>query len=260
MKKLKFKPTVLRTKVKRKIRKKIVRISKFILIIIVISAGLTYISVGIYRLIYSDIFRIKQIEIEGLKSIQKEKFLELLPVKIGTNLLETYFSRLEQKLIAVLPIIKHIKIKRTFPDKIKFIITEREPIGIIEKNSKLLAIDDESVCFSSGREITNLPKLIIDTLEMRHSAVKLLKLLKEKDKNIYFTILKLYNLDDTFVLVLKNNLKLFWGSTDTVSTQLKYLNRVLQDATSKFKNIEYIDLRLFKYGRIILKPTEEIGK
>mgnify|MGYP000020590501 CR=1 FL=1 len=201
---------------------------------------------------------IKQIEIEGLKAITENEFLNALSnvgIKVGSNLIETYLIKLGEKIKKAMPEVKSVRIKRNLPNRIKFIVTEREPIGTVEIDGKLVAIDDENVCFVTNRDISNLPQIMTD-IDKVSDGVKLLKALNEMNRNIYFLISKVYNINDRFTLLLKSNTKIFWGeySDNVVDTQLKLLNKTLQDAESRFRNIEYIDLRLFNEGRVILKP------
>ena len=190
---------VLRTKVKQKILNRLLKSLKVILVFVIIISGVFFISKILYEFIYTDIFKIKQIEVTGLESISKDKFLNALStvrLKSCKSIFETYFIKIEKRLKEVLPEIKFVKVVRYFPDKIKFVVKEREPIAIFKgSGGEILAIDEENVYFQTDKDLSYLPEIVIeDVFSESGSGVKLLKAIQEKNMKLYLSILKLYNI------------------------------------------------------------------
>ncbi|OGS21510.1 MAG: hypothetical protein A3J83_05875 [Elusimicrobia bacterium RIFOXYA2_FULL_40_6] len=73
---------------------------------------------------------------------------------------------------------------------------------------------------------------------------------------MYLNTLKLYNVRDRVTIILSDNTNIFWGFPDKeeFEAKLDYLEKTLKKAKTDFANIEYIDLKLFREGRIIVKP------
>ncbi|MDI6640981.1 MAG: FtsQ-type POTRA domain-containing protein [Elusimicrobiota bacterium] len=276
------KPVVLRAKVKQKLLNKLLKVVKVFLIFVIIVTGVFFVGKTVHEFLYSDTFEIKQIEIEGLESIPEDKFLKALSdvgLKVGGNLIETYFIKVEKKIKYFLPVVKSVRIKRYFPNRIKFIVVEREPIatvkvvGEVESTQvgdgvvgEIMAIDEENVCFATDRDLTCLPKIVISSDVSSASsstlpAVKLLKAIQGRDNKLYLSVLKSYNIKGELILLLRSNTKIFWGEYNSgfVDAQIGFLNKVLLDAENRFgggfKNINYIDLKLFNEGRIIVNPV-----
>ena len=254
----------VRAKVKQRKLNRLVKAVKVLTLFVVVLAVVIFISKTIHRFVLSK-FEIKYIEIEGLSSIPKEKFLTLLPVKLKNNLVGTYFTGITKKISTLIPEVKSVRIKREFPDRIIFIVTERKPVAAVEIGKKLIGIDEDNVLFETNRDLSQLPQIVIDSyttgkaISWISNAIKLLTVINEKNEKIYLLISKLYNINSMFTLLLKSNTKVFWTDcNDNISTQLELLSKTLEFAEQSFKNIEYIDLRLYNEGRIILKPTDRL--
>ncbi|MFN3966628.1 MAG: cell division protein FtsQ/DivIB, partial [Endomicrobiia bacterium] len=212
----------VRTKVKQKRVNKLKKIFGIFLFFFVLAGILSFVIKNVYSfLFFSEKFEIKNIKVNGLESISEKDFLSCCGVRIKDNLISTYFMELEVKIKNNLPEIKNIKISRKFPDTIEFTVTERKPLAwLIDKNGKQFAIDDESVLFEIKFSTENIPQIEIEE-NFRKEAIALLRDMKIKKSNLYFQILKLYNIKDRFILLLKDNIKIFWGKHSNSSFEKK---------------------------------------
>lgn len=228
----------------------------------ILSFGLVFCSYKIYNFLFlNPKFKIRNITVTGLKSIPREKFYSLLPAKPGENLFKTYFLRMEKTVTYGLPVIKSFSVSRDIPDTIRFAVTERKPLAWLTKNRQTNYIDEENVCFTveTASYAYHVPYIEVESAETSQQAVQLLSYLKEKDSQLYFNILKLYNIRDRVTIVLNDNSKIFWGFPDSeeFEPKLDYFNKTMAAERERTNNggIEYIDLKLFREGRIIVKPA-----
>jgi len=248
----------VRTKVK---QRRIGKLKKFfgtLLFFLILIGVFSFISKKVYDfLLFSEKFEIKKIEVKGLETISKDDFLNSCGVKVKDNLINTYFTGLENKIKNNFREIKTLKIHRKFPDTIEFIVTERKPLAwLIDKDKNQFAVDEENMVFELKSLTDNIPQIEIEKDSLRKDGILLLREIKSKKSDLYFDILKLYNIKDRFVILLKNNIKIFWGeyTENSFNKKLYYLNKVMNDAAKRFNGIEYIDLKLYEEGRIIVKP------
>ncbi len=248
----------VRTKIKQRKISKIKKIATTLLYFFILTGIFSFLSKKVYDFLFlSDSFRIKKIEVKGLKSISEKDFLRYSRIKLKDNLLSTLFMDLEYNIKSNLVEIKKIKVIRKFPDTIEFLVSEREPIAwMFDRNKEKFAIDDENVVFELKYSTNILPQIEIEEIDLRKDALVLLKNIKSKKTDLYFDILKLYNIKDRIVLLLKSNTKIFWGkySNDSFDKKLFYLSKVMEDAKKKFGEVEYIDLKLYSEARVIVKP------
>jgi len=251
----------LRTKVKQRRIAKLKKIFGTFLFFLILVGFFSFIGKRIYEfLLFSNKFEIKRIEVKGLESISKEDFLNFSGVKLKDNLINTYFTKLEDRIKNNFKEIKSVKIHRKFPDTIEFVVEEREPLAwLVDKDKNQFAVDEENVLFVTKSLPENIPQIEIGKDELRRYAVFLLRDIKSKKLDLYFDILKLYNVKDKFVILLKNNTKIFWDEYIETSfdKKLYYLKKVMEDATKRFNGIEYIDLKLWREGRIVVKPKTQ---
>ncbi|MBU0952281.1 MAG: FtsQ-type POTRA domain-containing protein [Elusimicrobia bacterium] len=250
----------VRTKILRRTVSRTTNNIKVILTAGIISFGLVFGAYKLYNFLFMTTkFNIKNISVEGLKSIPEQKFYEILPVKPGDNLFKTYFMKTEKRIITEFPVVKTLSIRRDIPDTIRCIVTERKPVAWLKDNSETRFVDNENVCFTVETSTPQtVPYIEVESDITRKQAVQLLDYLKCRKNNLYLSTLKLYNVRDRVTLVLNDNTKIFWGFPDReeFEAKLDYLEKTLKKAKTDFANIEYIDLKLFQEGRIVVKPRE----
>ena len=101
----------------------------------------------------SSFFKIKKIEIEGIQNLDRKEIEEKFNPLKEKNIIFTNQKQF-RKLIDNLTLVKEIKVKKIYPDKIKITIKEFKIIGIFvdEKNQKKYILTDH------GKIINNYNK------------------------------------------------------------------------------------------------------
>jgi|SRR3989339_103015 len=226
----------------------------------VFSFALVYGAYKLYNFMFLNAkFAVKHLSVSGLTSVPEHKFFEILPAHEGDNLFRTYFRKIEKTVTAGIPVIKSVSVRRDIPDTVRFFVTERKPLAWCKMSGETKYIDDENTCFSveTSTFVLPVPFVEFESAETREQAVELLSYLKQRDVQLYFNTLKLYNVRDRVTLVLNDNTKIFWGFPDSkeFDAKLHYLQKTLENSRANCGVIEYIDLKLFNEGRIIVKPA-----
>ncbi len=97
----------------------------------------------IYIVLFSPIFAIEEIEIEGLDNLERRDMKEvLLPIK-GENFFTTDLHKFREGVVKDFVFIKHVYTKKVFPNKVVVEITEREPFLIAKSDRNCYLIDVE---------------------------------------------------------------------------------------------------------------------
>ena len=133
--------------------KKIKIFIKLILILLVIVGLIIY-------LMLSPIFNIKNINVEGNSSISSEQIISLSRVQKETNL----FKVSNKDTISAIkenPYVKTVEIRRTLPDTITFVITERIATYMLEYGSSYAYIDNQGYILEISANIKDgLAKIV----------------------------------------------------------------------------------------------------
>lgn len=252
----------LRSKIKKERRKRFGTLVLFILSISVLSGIIWYGGKSAYNIIINaECFKIKNIDISGCKNITKSEILALLPYRKGDSVLCLSFNNIEKSILEYKSEIKNISIRRGWKRLIVKVV-EREPVGLVKVNNKLMCIDYENKTFPIRGHLIDesLPEIVYTTENERMEILKFMRLLKTEAKDIYRDIVNFSLESNGMVFKLKDGLKVFWGIPDKteIGLKLQWLNRVLNDARSRFQGVEYINLIFINDGRIIIKPKKDI--
>ena len=133
--------------------KKIKIFIKIILLLLVIVGLIIY-------LMLSPIFNIKNINVEGNSSISSEQIISLSRVQKETNL----FKVSNKDTISAIkenPYVKTVEIRRTLPDTITFVITERIATYMLEYGSSYAYIDNQGYILEISANIKDgLAKIV----------------------------------------------------------------------------------------------------
>ena len=93
---------------------------------------------------FSTYFNLKKIEVSGISNIQEEQIMTKLNVLKGKNIISINKKKIST-IVKDFSYIEKIIVKKIYPDKIKIIITELDPIGIfLEENKKLILLQNGS--------------------------------------------------------------------------------------------------------------------
>jgi len=116
--------------------------------------------VGLYFVFASPLFKLKQILVEGNKSIPKEDVEKRF--NLGTNLLLLSTKNAQKDLLNVYPQIQNVQIFKGIPDAIKIVIYEKEFKAVWETNGIRYYLSAHGeITKPVGDEKTDLP-LIVD--------------------------------------------------------------------------------------------------
>ncbi|MBO6482557.1 MAG: FtsQ-type POTRA domain-containing protein [Pelagibacteraceae bacterium] len=197
----------------------------------------------------SSFFKIKKIEIEGIQNSDRKEIEEKFNPLKEKNIIFTNQKQF-RKLIDNLELVKEIKVKKIYPDKIKITIKEFKIIGIFvdEKNQ------EEYILTDHGKIINNYNKKQFNDLPIVFG--------KNADK-IFFTfypsleaagfeieLIKYFNYFDIkrWDIILKDGKLIKLPSTNYEKSLKKFLSIY---ETENFKKFRVFDFRV--NGQLIIK-------
>jgi cell division protein FtsQ len=240
---------------------------KFFFYIVILGGIVCSLYFGINKLLSiaykSDKMIIKNIDISGDKNVTKAEIKELIPLKIGDNILKVDLSKAESEIKKLKPELKNIVISRGW-QKIKIKLYERTPEAFIVQSNEMFGIDFDDKPFPLRGFMSEIkvPTIIYKNDKERKRLLDFIKSLKSICSEFLNNIsqMKINNTDD-IIFISANSTTIIWGEEmpEHLYNKLRRFQKVYEDAISKYKQIEYINMDLYFSGRIIVKPAAKIS-
>jgi len=236
----------------------------------------------VYLFIFSDIFKIKNVNISGNNKCSYEEISKIVSSGLGNIFL--YGSKnVDTKLEEKYPEIDNVNIKRSFPDSLTVEIEEREPVAIACKPSmrseiKIFGektiidcfnIDKKGIVFEESLENPlGLPVIMFNNsgfifllgteiIETEY----LEKILRIDSDFKEVQILETYPISKNRINVkTKEGWVAYFDPKEDIDWQIEKLNILLKEKLplGERKSLEYIDLRFEKvYIKRLENPSEE---
>ena len=197
----------------------------------------------------SSFFKIKKIEIEGIQNLDRKEIEEKFNLFKEKNIIFTSQKQF-RKLIDNLKLVKEIKVKKIYPDKIKITIKELKIIGIFvdEKNQEEYILTDHGKIINNynKKQFSDLPLVFGEnadkffftfypSLEVTGFEIELIK---------YFNYFDIKRWD----IILKDGKLIKLPSTNYEKSLKKFLSIY---ETENFKKFRVFDFRV--NGQLIIK-------
>ena len=206
---------------------------------------------------FNQMFIVKDVNIEGVNYFDDTMLLEYKNSIKNQNI---FFSNLGnyKDSIESLDHIKDCKVSRTFPNKVKIEVYEREPLAIISAND-LIILDSEGIClpveyceislpilsnFKTNQELYEKGKKTKSSNVLK--SIDVIKYSKDNFYALYDNISEfVFNEDSEYEIILKNGRTKILLGDKNIFTKIDYLNAfadVLPDEKT-LESYRYIDLR-----------------
>lgn len=185
------------------------------------------------------LFKIKNIEIDNLTLLDKKKFEYIFKNKFENRNIFIIDVQNFKQLKEDYNLIKEIKIKKIYPNKLRIKILEKNIIAIFIQNKKFyyLSEDGEKINFFKHKNLENLPSIIggRNNFVELHKSLKKLSFPVESIKTYYYHEIGRWDI----VLNNKNLIKLpVQNFEDSIKSYLNIRN------DSKFYSYKVFDFRI----------------
>jgi cell division septal protein FtsQ len=226
-------------------------------------SGILY---GCYKAVTMvSLFSLKTIDVSSAKHLTRDEILGLAGIEPGKDLLRMNLKRMGEHILQN-PWVETVRINRYYPDTVSIIITEREPVAIVNmgfiyyldnkgKVFKVLnqgdKLDFPVITGFSEEELGSDPK---GTKEALEATCDLLKILREKGAFILADVSEIhYDKGYGFTLFTASGaLPVKVGSGD-FSAKIQRFARIYRDLMVQLPLIHYIDLDYV--DKIIVKKS-----
>ncbi len=207
---------------------------------------------------------IDDIEVVGCGNVTETEIKNLIPFKVGDNMLKICLASTKAQLQDQKPELKNISLKRSWKDK-KIIISleERTPEVFILKDGNKIGLDFDNKPFSLRGNMFDMkiPVLTYYTEQEKKSLLNFFEQFKiyMAEYIPFITEIKFGETED--IILNLDDKTVCWGQIQYKKTEEKAdkLKTVLKDLSDKNINAKYIDLSLIddNKDRIIVKIVPE---
>lgn len=211
-------------------------------------------------------FFVEDIEVVGCNNLTETEIKNLVPFKIGDNMLMICLSDTKKQLQEQKPELKNISLTRNWKEKkILISLEERTPEVFIFKGESKIGLDFDDKPFSLRGNMFDMSIPVL-TYSDKQERVLLLNFFKQFKKYMadYIPDIKEIKHGEVEDIILKMNDKtICWGQIQykKIEEKAEKLKKVLNDLNGRGIKAEYIDLSLIDNNkeRIIVKaiPEEE---
>jgi hypothetical protein len=114
---------------------------------------------ALYTLWNSPLYRVKAVEIEGLKRLTPLQINAVLGV-VGEPIFTLQQAKMRQTLETAFPQLTHVSVQIGIPARVQVSVTERQPVLVWKQNDRVLWVDAEGVSFPVGEG--DAPSLVVE--------------------------------------------------------------------------------------------------
>lgn len=237
-----------------------------VLILAVFAVAVFYIyKLTVPKIYASDMFLIENIEVTGCNNVTATEIKKLMPFKLGDNLIKINLSRAREEIQKYKPELKTVSMSRDWKNKtVSIELVERTPEVFIYEDKNLLGLDFDNIPFVLiGKMVdTKVPVIKYNTNEERTELLNFIKFSKHYLGDFISQIkeVKFREINRELVFVTVEGTKIYFGKVkkNHIEDRIKKMKQIMNDAVSRFKDIEYVDLTYLdiskKKNNVIIKP------
>ena len=206
----------------------------------------------------SESIMVKEIDVTGCKNVTKTEIKELLPFKIGDNLLKINLSEAEEEIKKVKPELMDISINRRW-QKVRVKLYERTPEAFVMSGGEMMGVDFENKPFPlrgfmSGMKI---PVIKYKLEDERGDILNFIKIFKPACDDFINNIAEIkYSNSGDIVFTTNDGIVIYWGDErhEYIKHKFDKFRKIYADAVTKHKDIEHIDMTFYGLGKAVVKP------
>lgn len=207
-----------------------------------------------------DAFKVKVVEINGVKRANAEQMYEDSQISIGENLFVLPVGDIRSS-IESQPLVKHATIHRVVPSKVRIKVYERQPFAYITNGRQYYLVDSDMVILEKMNGVADPRLLRVHSDAIRHADIgqKLVFPYQEILKKMYFTdgdaLKKRYGMirfDQRGIKVfLRDGSYVLFGDGSDIEKKLMLLPIIVKKLKETGEEFEGINLELLSVPSFI---------
>lgn len=246
---------------KKKRRKKFFRAIKVLMIIFILAGGIAY-------FLLSPIFNIKDISVSGNEKISSEEILSLSQLKKDENIFKINKKDTKEK-VKQNAYIDTVEIKRTLPDKVIIVVTERTATYQINFANMYMLINNQGYMLEVTEMNENMPiivgittnkeeikagnRLCVEDLEKLEDILRISESAKVNNLDKLITKIDITNKDDYVIEMKEEKKTVHLGDTTNLTLKMLYVSDII--SKEKEEGEIFVNTDLENKGAIFRKKV-----
>jgi cell division protein FtsQ len=118
---------------------------------------LALVGTGIWLLFFSSVVTLRDVSVRGNTTMSSVRIESVARAPMGQQLVRVNLAAIQAR-VETIASVKSVSVSRSWPHTIAIEITERTPVAVVDRGTKLQAVDEDGVLFGSyARQPAGLP-------------------------------------------------------------------------------------------------------
>lgn len=203
--------------------------------VLVAIAGLALLAGAGWLVFFSSVLAVEGVKVEGVDVLGAGEVRRVAAVPMGEPLATVSLDAIEARVQSLAPV-KAVDVSRSWPDKVRIAVLEREAVAVVEREGVVRGLDDEGILFRSYPSVpAGLPVVRMSAgtrTEALAEAAQVIDALPgdlaaRVDHIVVETV-------DSISLELANGRTIFWGSAADSANKAEVLAVLLKQKASLY--------------------------
>lgn len=184
---------------------------------------------------FSSVLVVKGVEIEGLDVLDRGEVRRVAAVPMGEPLATVSVDAIKARVESLAPV-KAVDVSRSWPDKVRIAVLEREAVAVVERDGVVRGVDDEGVLFRTYPSVPEgLPVLRISAGTRSEALAEAALVVDALPDDLAAKVDHVaVETVDSISLRLRNGRTVFWGSAAESASKAKVLAVLLRHKASVY--------------------------
>lgn len=203
------------------------------LVVVLLGAGV--LAGAAWLVFFSSVLAVKGVEIDGLDVLEPGQVRRVAAVPMGEPLATVSVDAIKARVESLAPV-KAVDVSRSWPNRVRIAVLEREAVAVVERDDVVRGVDDEGVLFRTFASVPkDLPVLRISA-GTRSEALAEAALVVDALPDDLAAKVDHVSVEtvDSISLQLRNGRTVFWGSAAESASKAKVLAVLLRHRASVY--------------------------
>lgn len=184
---------------------------------------------------FSSVLAVEGVEMDGLQVLEPAEVRRAAAVSIGEPLARVPVEAIEARVQSLAPV-KVVDVSRSWPDRVRIHVVEREAVAVVQRDGVLRGVDEEGVLFRSYRsQPAGLPVVRIVAGTRSEALAEAARVIAALPPDLAARVDHLsVETVDSISLELRNGTSIFWGSAHDSATKAEVLAVLLRQKASVY--------------------------
>lgn len=173
---------------------------------------------------------VKQVHVQGVKHLSEAEVIDAAAAPMGTSLLRADVAAIEKR-VAELPLVRDVRVDRSFPDALVVVVSEREAVAWTRRGGKPWAVDAAGVVYRPlNATPKHLPRIVVKrgNTDAMEAAARVAADLADSAPELLSEVVKISaKSQDSITLSLRGNRTVTWGDSELTKQKAQTLGALL---------------------------------